>query len=48
VAQARVVAHRTTFYDNSSPKPFRVVAVFDHGSAITTPAWPAWAPPELR
>lgn len=47
VAQARTVAHRTTFYDNSSAKPFRTVAVFDRGVATETPAWPAWTPPEL-
>jgi len=47
VAQARMVAHRTTFYDNSAPRPFRPVAVFDRGLAIERPRWPAWTPPEL-
>jgi predicted ABC-type ATPase len=47
VAQARMVAHRTTFYDNSRAKPFRTVATFDRGVATQTPAWPAWTPPEL-
>ncbi len=47
VAQARMVAHRTTFYDNSSARPFQAVAVFDRGVATETPVWPAWTPPEL-
>lgn len=48
VAQARTVAHRTTFYDNSGAKPpFRMVAAFDRGVAADTPSWPAWTPPEL-
>lgn len=47
VAQARMVAHRTTFYDNSGAKPFRTVAVYDRGVATEPPAWPAWTPSEL-
>ena len=47
VAQARTVAHRTTFYDNSRAKPFRPVASFERGFATQPAAWPTWAPPEL-
>lgn len=40
------VAH---VYDNTSASdPFRLVATFDRGAAISTPAWPRWAPKALR
>jgi predicted ABC-type ATPase len=48
VAEAREIADRTKFYDNSSPrKPFNVVAVYERGRPVGEPAWPAWASPDL-
>lgn len=48
IAQARMVAHRTIFYDNSGAKPFRTVAAYDRGVPTETPSWPGWTPSELR
>lgn len=48
VAQARGLAERTRFYDNSSARtPFRMVATYEHGALVGAAAWPAWAPAEL-
>jgi predicted ABC-type ATPase len=47
VAQARKIVDRATFYDNSSSKPFRPVAVYERGRPVGTPAWPTWTPPEI-
>lgn len=48
VARARAIADRTTFYDNENDRrPFRVVAVFEHGVPVAE-NWPRWAPPVLR
>lgn len=48
VAEARSIAHRVTFYDNSrADEPFRPVAVFEHGQAVGEPDWPVWTPEEL-
>lgn len=49
VAEAIGLADEATVYDNSSAsEPFRVVASFDHGVAVSKPAWPPWTPTELR
>lgn len=47
VADARAMAHRATFYDNSRSKPFRVVAVYERGHPVGATAWPAWTAPVL-
>jgi predicted ABC-type ATPase len=47
VAQARQIVDRATFYDNTSSKPFRPVAVYERGRPVGTPAWPTWAAPEI-
>ena len=48
IVAARLVADRTTFYDNSrASSPFRAVASFDHGRAVGVPEWPSWTPAVL-
>jgi predicted ABC-type ATPase len=47
VVQARQIVDRATFYDNTSSKPFRPVAVYERGRPVGTPVWPTWAPPEI-
>ena len=47
VAAARAIAHRTTFYDNSTAKEFRKVAVYEYGQPVGIPDWPSWTPQEL-
>jgi predicted ABC-type ATPase len=47
VAQARRIVDRATFYDNTSSKPFRPVAIYERGRPVGMPAWPTWAPPEI-
>lgn len=47
IVQARRIADRATFYDNTSSKPFRLVAIYERGRPVGTPAWPTWAPPEI-
>jgi predicted ABC-type ATPase len=48
IALARQIADRATFYDNTtSSTPFRTVSIYDRGQLVGTPAWPAWAPPEI-
>lgn len=47
VADARAIVHRARFYDNSRSKPFRQVAVYEHGHLVGTPTWPTWAPEVL-
>lgn len=47
IAQAREIVDRATFYDNTSSKPFKLVAVFERGRPVGTPTWPTWAPPEI-
>lgn len=43
VAQARDLAGRATFYDNSrASRPFRVVADYERGRLIGRAAWPPW------
>lgn len=49
VAEAIAVVDEATVYDNSSAsQPFRVVASFEHGVAVSGPAWPRWTPKALR
>lgn len=48
VAQARGIADRATFYDNSrAAAAFRVVARYERGQPSGRPDWPAWTPTEL-
>ena len=48
VVEARNVADRTTFYDNTrAGDPFRVVAEYEKGVLIGTATWPVWAPKAL-
>lgn len=49
VAEAIALVDEAALYDNSSASaPFRVVASFNRGVAVSKPAWPRWAPNELR
>lgn len=49
VAEAIAIADEAKVYDNSSAsEPFRAVASFDRGIAVSTPDWPPWTPEELR
>jgi predicted ABC-type ATPase len=49
VAEAIALVDEATVYDNSSAAtPFRVVASFERGVAVSKPAWPRWTPKELR
>ena len=48
VVDARALAHRATFYDNSRSKPFQRVAAYERGHPVGPPAWPTWAPKALR
>jgi predicted ABC-type ATPase len=49
VAEAIELVDEATVYDNSSAsEPFRVVASFERGVAVSKPAWPRWTPKELR
>lgn len=49
VATAIALVDEATVYDNSSAsEPFRVVASFSHGVAVSKPAWPRWTPTDLR
>lgn len=48
VAEARDLADRCTFYDNSlASSPFQPVARYERGRVIGDPAWPAWTPAVL-
>jgi predicted ABC-type ATPase len=47
VAQARRIAHRSRFYDNSRGAAFAPVAVYELGHPVGTPAWPSWTPAAL-
>lgn len=45
VAQARQLADRADFYDNSSlDAPFRRIATYEYGQPVGRPRWPDWAP----
>ena len=48
IVEARALADRSTFYDNSRAKrPFRVVATFERGRLVGEADWPAWTPTVL-
>lgn len=48
VVQARVLAERTYFYDNSSAAtPLRLIASYEHGTLAGTADWPVWTPSVL-
>lgn len=47
VVAARQLADRATFYDNTTTKPFRPVALYERGRPVGAPAWPAWTPAEI-
>ncbi|MEJ7833668.1 MAG: zeta toxin family protein [Nocardioides sp.] len=48
VAQARHMADRADFYDNSSlDEPFRRVATYEYGQLVGQPSWPGWSPAPL-
>lgn len=47
VVAARQLADRATFYDNTTTKPFRPVALYERGRPVGAPAWPRWAPAEV-
>jgi predicted ABC-type ATPase len=47
IVEARAIAHRAVFYDNSRARPFRRVAVYERGQSIGVPAWPKWTPEVL-
>lgn len=47
IVDARAIAHRATFYDNSRSKPFQQIAVYERGHPVGIPAWPAWTPAAL-
>lgn len=45
VAQARTIANRADFYDNSrAATPFRVVAAYARGQRVGQGSWPIWTP----
>ena len=48
VVEARDVADRASFYDNSRARaPFRLVANYERGRLVGEPDWPAWTPTVL-
>lgn len=48
IVQARSIADRTEFFDNSTATtPFRLVASYEHGAPVGTVDWPTWAPAAL-
>lgn len=47
IADARAIAHRVTFYDNSRSRPFQHVATYERGRPVGSLAWPIWAPEEI-
>jgi predicted ABC-type ATPase len=48
IAQARFVADRVEFFENSTAKaPFRLVATYEHGTPVGPVDWPAWTPAAL-
>ena len=48
VARAAARADSATFYDNSSIRGPRMIAVLAAGFTTGTPIWPHWTPEELR
>jgi predicted ABC-type ATPase len=48
VVDARALADRSTFYDNSrASTPFRIVATYERGRLVGQADWPAWTPTVL-
>lgn len=48
IVEARALADRSTFYDNSRARtPFRVVATYERGRLVGEADWPAWTPTVL-
>lgn len=48
VVDARAMADRSTFYDNSRARmPFRLVATYERGRLVGEADWPAWTPTVL-
>ena len=47
VVDARAIAHRATFCDNSRSKPFQQMAAYERGHLVGTPTWPTWTPEVL-
>ena len=47
IAQARQIAHRSRFYDNSRSAAFLPVASYELGRPVGVPAWPVWTPAAL-
>lgn len=47
VVEARPIAHRAVFHDNSRRRPFRQVAIYERGELAGEPAWPIWTPDVL-
>lgn len=47
IAEARQVAHRASFYDNSTAAPYRLVADYVLGEVAGEAHWPVWTPIEL-
>ena len=47
IAQARKIAHRARFYDNSRSPAFSPVASYELGRPVGKPAWPVWTPDAL-
>jgi len=48
VVEARDVADRAVFYDNSTARrPFRAVASYERGRLVGESNWPAWTPTVL-
>jgi len=49
VVRARALADMTHVYDNRlASTPLWLIVRYEHGRPIGTPAWPVWAPDELR
>lgn len=48
IAQARTIADRSEFFDNSTAqRPFRRAGAYEHGIPLGDPDWPAWTPAAL-
>lgn len=49
IAQARSLAERTYFYDNTrAATPLRLIATYEHGLPSGPVDWPNWTPDDLR
>src|SRR4051794_781501 len=47
IAEAITRCEQATVYDNSGIKGPRIVAQFNRGFIVGSPAWPTWTPPAL-